>query len=115
MLPARTFIRASFHGIFKKVFYDRHLYKMLDYFAYATTYEDGVIEIFCEIYTKEAAVLVDKLSDLQIDLGIDNIEVSKALQSMMAEEPWQLYVTDKRNTRFSRTSPRDARVCGCAR
>jgi hypothetical protein len=85
-----------FMASLKKFFYDRHLYKMLDYFAYATTYEDGVIEIFCEIYTKEAAVLVDKLSDLQIDLGIDNIEVSKALQSMMAEEPWQLYVTDKR-------------------
>ena len=80
---------------------------MLDYFAYATTYEDGVIEIVCEIYTKEAAVLVDKLSDLQIDLGIDNIEVSKALQSMMAEEPWQLCVTPQ----LSHAGPSHRELC----
>lgn len=79
----------------KQLFYSRGLYMILDYGIFGSTYEEGVIEIICELYTEEAKSMADELVSLSIDYGIDNSKVSKALQSISAEEPWKLYITDK--------------------
>lgn len=77
-------------------FYEHGLFKLLDYAAHGTTYEEGgVITVECNLYSSEAIALGSEIEQLRIDLGKENCNVSTALHQIVAEEPNKLYVGDK--------------------
>ena len=72
-------------------FYDKHLFKSLDYSTHGTTYEQsGIITAEIEAYTKEADRHIDTISQLAVDFGSKNIRVASALAQINAEEDNQL-------------------------
>jgi len=79
-----------------RLFRDNGLYKMLDYSAEGTTYDQsGVTIVKCDLYTPEAQALEDQILKLRIDLGEDNAYVTIALQQITSEESNTISISDK--------------------
>lgn len=77
-------------------FYQHKLYKMLDYAVHGTAYEQaGIIAVECEFYTPEAQALAAEISELHIELGADNVNLSQSFHQIMAEEQHDFVVADK--------------------
>ncbi len=79
-----------------KFFYERNLFKHLDYAATGTTYEQGgIISVDVELYTEQTLVFEQELQHIPIDFGPHNQTVSLELARMSAEKEDKLYITDK--------------------
>lgn len=78
-------------------FYSRGLYKALDYYAHGTTFDkSGIIFIDIGLYTTEAQALSHELENLKINISADNTNIGLAVQQIIAEEPWQLVISNGR-------------------
>lgn len=78
-------------------FYDKHLFKSLDYAAHGTTFDEGgIIVVDIELYTDEAQKWLTQIEQLSIDLSEDNENITIALLQITAEESDKLIITNKR-------------------
>ncbi len=76
-------------------FYEKGLYKIIDYDARGITFDEGGIIIAdIVLYNADSMVHASQLAELRIDFGDGNVNISKELMKILAEEPWQLYVAD---------------------
>lgn len=77
-------------------FYTHHLFEPVDYLSRGATYEQaGIVTVDIDFYSDAAWSRRDAVTDLHVDLGENTKNVSQALYQIEAEEPEQLYITDK--------------------
>ncbi len=84
-----------FVGRINQFFYDKGLFKYLDYTVAGTTWDNGgIIIINCDLYSKAAINLIDDIVQLRIQHEDGHKNVSRALTQIVAEEAYTIYVSD---------------------
>lgn len=80
-------------------FYEKQLYKSVDYAASGATYDEGgVIVVDVELYSSRAQEYAGGISELKIDLDPSGGNIERALLQMSAEESWRIHISDKLKT-----------------
>ena len=79
-------------------FYEKDLFKFLDYSVQGTTYDlGGTIVVECELYSDRAQEFANTLTRLSADPSIDDQPVSTLLLQTITEEFYQVFVSDKQH------------------
>jgi hypothetical protein len=79
------------------LFREHKLYRNLDYSTYGTTFHgSGIISIDIDLYTPEALALETKITDLKIEFGDHNRNISLELMRIIVEEAYGIYIGDKK-------------------
>jgi len=75
--------------------YTQNTFKYLDYSVNGATDRDGLITLDVEVYTSQSDQLTPTFfQDTSINLSVGSRELPIALQQIIAEEPYRLYIAD---------------------
>ena len=75
--------------------YTQNAFKYLDYSVNSATNRDGLITVDVEVYTTQPDRLTPTFfQDTSINLSVSSRELPIALQQIIAEEPYRLYIAD---------------------